>query len=329
MDELKILLQEIDMLRQKNRYRIESWMLAILATFLMVTGIFVLFQTEREMGNNGQHAVIVLKGESVLPLTILACGSFIVLIITLFIAWFEQNRSLWQRRNAQISDRVLRIVGRSQDETIQKVSSWLHDGLGHELILLKMRIEHLVLCGNLSDKRAHELITSVLRIVDEMRDLARTIFPPARKDLGLRTALNQLLENVQKISAMKITQTIDPLDGVLSLDSELLLYRLVQEILTNTMKHTSALTVEVCIKRADHWVVGSVQNDGVVLKTGHLEGSKGIGMRIIQERITCMQGTFNVCCPSEGAWRYRVDFSLPVAECQRSEMHHKSSLRRV
>jgi signal transduction histidine kinase len=133
------------------------------------------------------------------------------------------------------------------------------------------------------------------QIEQRLRTLAHELRPPILEDLGLGPALNFLAETVSKRWGHPITVQVSLL-GDLPNTIEATLYRIVQEALTNVMRHSKATHAGIVITQGMHFVMCSVRDDGVGIEAPAVSanGRRGLGVVEIQERVSTLGGVFRL-----------------------------------
>jgi ligand-binding sensor domain-containing protein/signal transduction histidine kinase len=140
----------------------------------------------------------------------------------------------------------------SQESERKRIAAELHDSLGQTLIVIKNRA--LLTRQTPEDhKRAFEQIDEIAdaatHAIEEVREISYNLRPYHLDRLGLTRAIAAMLERVSKANGLRITKDLDELDGLLSNEDEINVYRIVQEGVTNIVKHAAATEAGVAIKR--------------------------------------------------------------------------------
>jgi len=207
---------------------------------------------------------------------------------------------------------------RAQESQRASVSRELHDELGQGLNTLKLRLA--LICRKLRKDQAplkedcEETLGYIDGIIEEVRRLSRDLSPRALEDLGLVAALRRLIHEFAKRTRTKVSMQIDDINGFLSKDAEIFLYRIVQEALTNIGKHAGAARVSIRIERLDDSVHCVIEDNG---KGFDLEPDaaadsteKGMGIAIMKERIRMLGGSLDLWSQPGGGTR--ISFLVPA-----------------
>ncbi len=216
-----------------------------------------------------------------------------------------------RRLEAEIAERqraeaargeVLRQVVTAQEEERRRISRELHDQLGQSLSALRLGL------GTLADPTQvqaphQEMIARLQQIAAQLDEdidrLALELRPSALDDLGLRAVLQQHLEEWSSRYAISAEFQATGLDGQhLPPESEIVIYRVVQEALTNIFKHAGAQHVSVILERRHDQVRVIVEDDGRGFDLEAVQQSpdlqRKLGLVGMGERVALVGGSFTV-----------------------------------
>ncbi len=294
---------------------LETWVSIGLAFTLTVVGCVIFWRTQAvlkeagtELGPVATSRLQTLLEGALLPFLALSAGSFLILVVTVLAMRWTRLRLEREQRQAQVSDLVMRLVGQYQDEHLCRISSWLHDGIGHGLVLQKMDVEYMMQKKQVSQADGLRVIEQLKGLIDETRNMASMIYPHTLFQFGLAAGLANLTENFRRMAHIPIEEEIGALDGCCSDEVAMLVFRIVQEALTNVAKHAQAAHVWVRVACDADGLSGSVSNDGLVPESGE-HRRKGIGLMVISERAKRLGGQVTVeSCEGEP---YRLLFAFP------------------
>jgi signal transduction histidine kinase len=191
-------------------------------------------------------------------------------------------------------DALERVLSAQEDER-RRLARELHDETGQALtsILLGLRgLEEAKDPEVLRDAVAEvrELVRSTLQ---DVRRLAVELRPTALDDFGLVPAVERLTDSFAEQTGMVVEFVPNVPDGRLPSDVETALYRIVQESLTNVVKHARAGHVSVVLTQKDSAVSVVVEDDGVGFEPGRVRGD-GIGLVGMRERVGLLGGRLTV-----------------------------------
>jgi PAS domain S-box-containing protein len=189
----------------------------------------------------------------------------------------------------------------------------IHDELGQALTALKMDLSVLTLkFGETTPQireQVQELKGRVDAIIQVVRDVA-TALRPAALDLGILAGLEWLVEEFQKRNGIRCTVSVAGSDIALGEDRSIVLFRIVQESLTNVSRHASARNVEILLDHDAERIRLDVQDDGVGFDVDAARRKKTFGLLGIRERVIMLRGELTIAsAPGRGT---RVSVSMPI-----------------
>ena len=183
----------------------------------------------------------------------------------------------------------------AQDEERRRVARELHDEAGQLLTSLLTCLARLDDSRSVAASKAigRQMRETVARTMDELACLARGLHPAALTDHGLHAAVTSYVEDYERLHGIVVRLTSDgPAWRSLPDAAALSLYRIIQEALTNVVKHANARTVDVSLKQASEALQISIADDGrgFDLTSLHRVPAKHLGLRGIQERSLLLGG---------------------------------------
>jgi signal transduction histidine kinase len=201
----------------------------------------------------------------------------------------------------RVSRDAVRRVVEAQELERARLARELHDETGQALTSILLGLKSLEERVDTDEGRAAtaELRELVVATLQDVRRLAVELRPAALDDFGLVPALERLRDTVAEQSAIAVDVQSSLGDRRLPTDVETMLYRTVQEALTNVVKHAEATRVSVRLSQADGMVTLSVHDDGKGFDPRSARDD-GLGLAGMRERAALLGGRFMVEA-SEGA----------------------------
>lgn len=190
-----------------------------------------------------------------------------------------------------------------------RLAAELHDEIGQTLTAAAIQIEHAADTGHDSLADLRRIADAVRGSLDEVRRIARELRPEALDDLGLVNALISLCSRLASQGDLRIERQLERLPDIPP-DVELVLYRVVQESLTNVVRHAEATQARVSLTSRAHTITLAVIDNGRGLPADLPTRTAGIsGMR---ERARLLDGKLEIDSkPGEGT---TVRLELPLGE---------------
>jgi signal transduction histidine kinase len=220
-------------------------------------------------------------------------GAMVLLVLGGLWSHQHRQRRLRAERDAAIireREAGLKAVIEATEEERRRLARELHDGVGQQLGGLKHRLEHLR--GAPNAPGLQDTITIVDDTAREVRDLAHQLMPKTLSRLGLVPAVEDLLHKAFNATGTKVGLDHVGMEAGVPDSLATGLYRIVQELVGNIIKHAHATAVEVQLLRNKGHVVLIVQDNGRGLV--RTEGAVGLGLMNIADRARAMGGTFSI-----------------------------------
>ncbi len=193
----------------------------------------------------------------------------------------------------------------AQEEERRRLARELHDEVGQSLTALLLQLEH---ASRGAPPATAEVLTSAQETgrssLAEVRTIARRLRPEALDDLGLRSALVSLSQRLCEQTELRVERHLDADLPTLTLEAELVVYRVAQEGLTNALRHAGAAKVELWLQRTPTGVLLRVVDDG----RGMNGSGEGSGLNGMRERAILVGASLEIRRSSSGG----VDVSLAV-----------------
>jgi signal transduction histidine kinase len=207
----------------------------------------------------------------------------------------NRYHTLMQQRE-NINEMAERLIT-AQEQERQRISREFHDDLGQTLTthLLSLRNlqEDLTISKENMEERLQALYDQSHEIFVKIRTLAHALRPPVLDALGLETAMQTLCAEFSRRTKLPVNFEADPNLQLLPDIHQITLYRVLQEALTNIVKHAEAAQVWVDLTVEDRIINLTIQDDGHGFNVEKTR-SAGIGLTGLRERVTLAGGKFNV-----------------------------------
>jgi signal transduction histidine kinase len=247
----------------------------------------------------------------------LALGVLVALTAVIRLRIVE-GRTVEQKLHAEEAERQLRELSQqlvaTQEEERKKLSRELHDHVGQMLTALRMELGRIDrVRGPVAAEipaavaECRQLVDNVVRTV---RDLSLGLRPSMLDDFGLQPALEWHIRDVSRRFGLTVDLTTHGDLDTLPEPHRTCIYRVVQEALTNCVRHARATRVQVQLDRRGEALEASVSDDG----SGFEQVSRptGLGLRGIEERVRDLKGSVTVTTAPRGGTTIRVVLPLPA-----------------
>ena len=221
-----------------------------------------------------------------------------------------------QKELRHISSRLLS----AEEEVRRKIARELHDELGQSLTLMKFQVRSIEkkLRGDQAalKEECGNILLYTNTVIENVRRLSRDLSPFILEDLGLTRALQWLTDNFAKNYDIRLVLDLVNIDHLFSRSAQTSIYRILQEALTNIVKHSGAGSASVTVRREEEKIVFSIEDDGkgfdVTQVSAQEPAERGLGLAGMEERVSMLGGSLALW--SEPGKGMRISFSIPVQE---------------
>jgi signal transduction histidine kinase len=245
---------------------------------------------------------------STLFLTILSIlvSTFCLSVFTFWLYYRLLSKELDERKAAERSAQSLSIaLMRVQDDERRKFSRELHDSLGQILVCAKMLADQ-VSNEVPGDARLIELIATLQDALKETRTLSQLLHPPLLDEMGFAAAAKWFIDNFSQRTGIAVVFDCPSELPKLPNRLEFVMFRVLQECLTNVHRHSRSTTAQVSVSVKDQIAGLEVRDNGVGIPREKLEAflftgtGVGVGLAGIKQRVKEQGGTLSVRSDSGG-----------------------------
>jgi signal transduction histidine kinase len=235
-------------------------------------------------------------------------GSLVIAIFASLYAGRLETRLRDQRsiakQNAADLHRFSAILIEAQEQERRRIARELDDEIGQLLVEVKVDVASVMQrSADPADQHTlQDVVGNADRALQGVRDLSNLLHPAALDALGLAGAVASYIREFSRRSGVIVDFQQSGLDERMSRESEIAVYRIVQEALTNVARHAHAQTCDVEVKRASERLVVMVSDDGVGFDMKEVHGGRqGLGLVSLRERVLQLHGTTRILsAPGEG-----------------------------
>ena len=222
-----------------------------------------------------------------------------------------------ERREKEMQRNLSRQLVQTQEQERARIASDLHDGLGHEFIMINNlsanALHHLEDPARLRSC-LHQVATMTEEAIQNIREISHNLRPSGLDRAGLTETLWGMLHDVRESTAIHVDAQIDMIDGCIGSEEAITIYRIVQEATSNVIKHARATTLRVHVRHAINTIDIAIEDDGcgfVIPDSESMESNhNGIGLSGMRERVRLLSGSLNVISnPGTGT---RIAISIPL-----------------
>jgi signal transduction histidine kinase len=212
-----------------------------------------------------------------------------------------QDQKLKEQRITELEQERKLVAAQSvlkgQEAERSRLARDLHDGVGGLLSGVKLSMSNMK--GNvfLSEENAHSfenVISQLDQSIAELRRVSHNMMPEALIKYGLKEALENYCENINVSGKIKVQLQTYGMEQRMEQSSEIIIYRMIQELLNNVIKHADARNVLIqLVREEDHFNL-TVEDDGKGFDTKENENKTGAGLANITARAAYLNGNVDI-----------------------------------
>ncbi len=202
--------------------------------------------------------------------------------------WVRHREALIRQQQTE----QLRLSFEVQEQVKKDIARDLHDEIGTRLATLKLYTTQLARFAGDSERprTLRSAINSLINdTISDVRDLLRELNPRTLSQYGFGPALEELLDRINATGAIEAHCTLDLSLGRLPLDTETMLYRIVQELLNNTLKHANATQIDITCRYREDRIHLTYADNGQGFSYERVR--QGLGIGNIESRVALLQGS--------------------------------------
>jgi two-component system NarL family sensor kinase len=253
----------------------------------------------------------IARKRSVILFLVIA-SVLIVLTALLLYNWYrhKKQREIDAQLLHQQELRNKAIIDAEEKERI-RIARELHDGIGQQLSAVKMNLSALdaeLQMGE--DSRMHTLLSLVDDSVKEVRTVSHNMMPNALIRSGFVSATRDLVNKISSDDTLKIDLQVIGLNDRLSNTAESVLYRVMQECISNIVKHAQATAISIQMIRHDSHLNVMIEDNGKGFDTSLINTFEGIGLKNIISRVQYLNGTVEFDSSPERGTTVNIDVPL-------------------
>jgi signal transduction histidine kinase/streptogramin lyase len=227
----------------------------------------------------------------------------VAVVLALAILAYRRRVSRLKRTHAEQQAFSHQLIN-SQEQERKRIAAELHDSLGQNLLIIKNR----ALLG-LSTPDNHQRAMDELEVISgtasqaigEVREIAHNLRPYQLDRLGLTKALAAMIRKTAGSSNIEFSTTLDKIDDLFSKESEINLYRIVQESVNNILKHSAATRAGLTIRKESRGVEVIIEDNGKGMAAIENGEAAGMGLSTIAERVKILGGQQSIrSAPGQG-----------------------------
>jgi len=228
------------------------------------------------------------NGEFVLIVSTILILIIVIALIILFTT-FQKKKNFLVEKQKEEQERFEKEIAETQIEireaTLRNISWELHDNIGQLLTLAKIQLQ------NSTPENIKEVSETITKGLTEVRSLSKLINPEAIKNIDLREALQLEVDRFNRLNFIETTYKVKGHEVEIDKKASIVLFRILQEFFSNTIKHSKATNLEVTLNYKKDKLILFAKDNGVGFLIN--EKKEGIGLSNIKNRIKLIGAEVN------------------------------------
>jgi len=218
--------------------------------------------------------------------------------IMLFILkyYLRRQKLLHEIRHLEEEKKILaaKSLIEGQEDERKRISIELHDGLGVLISAAKLHVSSI----NPMDSKSDVLLSKANNLLQQasvdVRKISHNMMPGLLTKFGIFEAIRDLVDNINELAELKASLSVSGTEGRLPENTEIMIYRIIQELINNTLKHAKAKSIVIAMKILPDHIDIRYEDDGVGFDKETTLAKKTIGLQSIQSRISFLDGSLNM-----------------------------------
>jgi two-component system, NarL family, sensor kinase len=257
-----------------------------------------LYETEKKERENLLKEAQLKNEKQLRKLMLFAFAAVLLLLSLIFYLLYNRSRYKQKTAAAQLmaEEKLLRLkeVVQAEEKERQRIARELHDGVGHLLSSAKLNLSVI----EEQDDETKTAVENSMKIIDEALEETRTIshnlMPSALTELGFIAAIQQLARKINRAGKVKVKLQTDQENLDLNETKSTALFRIVQEVLNNMLKHADATSISISLNKNEQVLHLSIGDDGIGFDVNNINSSSGIGWKNIFARADMIHAAINI-----------------------------------
>lgn len=242
-----------------------------------------------------------------------------LIMITFFLVLYIRNQNVvWQQRKQFQETEILQqkqllnAVIESQESERKRIGQDLHDEIGGTLSAMKLMLGALKQKGLIGEDNILPVKELIDKMIKDVRHISHDLSPPGLAMFGLYTTIEAFVSIINNTGKIEIEIDHDPYieERLLAERTELALFRVITQLIANSLKHAEATLINLSFKPANGMLTIDYTDNGKGFDVAILNERKGIGMQNIVSRLQMVEATYQMeTSPGNG---FKITINCPL-----------------
>jgi signal transduction histidine kinase len=225
-------------------------------------------------------------------------GSFLLLIVFVFLRRQRKNKEEKEEMRNRFEQTLLKTQLEIQEQVFTYISQEIHDNIGQILSLARLNLN--TFGPVVTEEKITQTDDLLGKAIKDLRDLSHNLQNNRIHDIGIIESIRQLLASIEKTGRFTTFFQSDDHFHIVDANTDIILFRIVQEIINNILKHAEANSISVKITHEEknasgHLTSIEISDNGIGFDIGLLQQERsGIGLKNIINRAKMIQTSVDV-----------------------------------
>lgn len=244
-----------------------------------------------------------MNDSELIKVIIYTFNAFILMALVLILFFYYSRKKIIRQEiekrvlESNHQKEILRSVILTQESERKRIAQDLHDEISSKLNIISLN-SHLLKSNNLAANELQEIANSITDLttnaLDSSRRIAHDLLPPVLEKFGLHAGIEELVSECNNSKAVTIQYTNQLHFDLEDIDWHLHIFRILQELLNNSMRHGKASKISIVFNKIDGQNGCFYEDNGVGFDTKASFNSNGLGMKNIESRVGFLNGILTV-----------------------------------
>lgn len=246
---------------------------------------------------------INLENNEIIQVVFFVLLAFLSMFLVLILFFYFSRKKIVQievaKKNLEIDHQkeLLNSVLITQEEERKRIAQDLHDDISSKLNVVSLN-SYLLKTPNLKESEQLQITNNIIELtqnaLENSRRIAHDLLPPVLEKFGLHAGIEELVEEFNSTKKVKVVYKNDISFEKDNTDSQLHIFRVLQELLNNSLRHGKATEITIQFTIFENLKTCTYIDNGVGFDNSDLENKKGLGMRNIESRISFIGGKYSI-----------------------------------
>lgn len=223
-------------------------------------------------------------------------------VIVILFFYFSRKKIIQkeiEKKNLEINHQkeLLRSVILTQEVERKRIAQDLHDDISSKLNVVSLNT-HLLKTPNLSDEELTKITDNITNLtqnaLENSRRIAHDLLPPVLEKFGLHAGIEELVVEFNSSKIVHVVYTNELQFDIQDIDKQLHVFRILQELLNNSIRHGKATEISIVFKSINENNTCLYTDNGVGFDLDSEDSKKGLGMKNIESRINFLNGVLKI-----------------------------------